>query len=193
VRALTLLVQKYKYRRGLHTPQRATQKAFSAQKALLYRYKSTNTDSEAGLSVRDSEGILGRDPVIEELRAVFVHYVDDRERRGHRGPGRLVVISGQAGIGKATILRRFLGLILDNPSKVRIFKASADAVENKTPYYPWKKILAGLLGVDRYTKLPCPEQFTCFTSTKVQILTQKATRRRQVLNVLALLVQKYKY
>ncbi len=41
-------------------------------------------------------------------------------------------------------------------------------------------------------------QFTCFTSTKVQILTQQwggglALRRMQVLNLLALPVQKYKY
>ena len=40
-------------------------------------------------------------------------------------------------------------------------------------------------------------QFTCFTSTKVQILTQNALEGGEVLNLhallLALLVQKYKY
>jgi hypothetical protein len=36
-------------------------------------------------------------------------------------------------------------------------------------------------------------RFTCFTSTKVQILTQKALEGGEVLDLLALLVQKYKY
>lgn len=102
-------------------------------------------------SVRDSEGILGRDTIIEELRVTFQEYLEQRERLGTKSPGRLVVLSGQAGIGKATVLRRFLGLMSDNHS-VRIVKSSADAVETKTPYYPWKKIFAGLLGVDSNNK-----------------------------------------
>ena len=36
-------------------------------------------------------------------------------------------------------------------------------------------------------------QFTCFTGTKVQILTRKALQPPLVLNLLALLIQKYKY
>ena len=44
---------------------------------------------------------------------------------------------------------RFLGIITErsNPT-VRVLKAAAEAIESKTPYYPWKKIFAKLLGVD---------------------------------------------
>ena len=102
-------------------------------------------------SVFDSEGIIGRDRLIEDLRLILQQYLEQRERGGNAAPAHLVVMSGQAGIGKATVLRRFLGLMTENAS-MRIFKASADPVETKTPYYPWKKIFTGLLGVDGNTK-----------------------------------------
>jgi predicted ATPase len=108
-------------------------------------------------SVRDSEGILGRETLIEELRTILVQYMQDRQPTGApEGAARLIVLSGPAGIGKATVLRRFLGVLVDNGS-VRIFKSAADAVETKTPYYPWKKIFADVLGVDCTTKA---SQFT---------------------------------
>jgi predicted ATPase len=106
-------------------------------------------------SVRDSEGILGRETLIEELRTILLQYLQDRQLTSE-GPARLIVLSGPAGIGKATVLRRFLGVLVDN-SSVRIFKSAADAVETKTPYYPWKKIFADVLGVDCTTKA---SQFT---------------------------------
>jgi len=106
-------------------------------------------------SVRDSEGILGRDTLIEELRTILMQYLQDRQLTSE-GPTRLVVLSGPAGIGKVTVLRRFLGILVDTGS-VRVFKSAADAVETKTPYYPWKKIFADVLGVDSTTKA---SQFT---------------------------------
>jgi hypothetical protein len=53
----------------------------------------------------------------------------------------------------------------------------------------------------KYSALSAGTQFTCFTGTKVQILTQKlgavgrayCGRAAGVLDLLALLVQKYKY
>jgi len=102
-------------------------------------------------SVRDSDGILGRDTLIEELRLALLDYTADYDRLPGQGPGHFVALSGPAGIGKATLLRRFLGLMCDNPA-IRLFKSSADAVETKTPYYPWKKLFAGLLGVDSNNK-----------------------------------------
>lgn len=107
-------------------------------------------------SVRDSDGILGRDKIIEDLRVTLQQYIDDRERLGAGCPARFVVLSGQAGVGKATVLRRFLGLQADIHS-LRTFKSAADAVETKTPYFPWKKIFAGLIGVDDTNR---PTQFT---------------------------------
>jgi hypothetical protein len=108
------------------------------------------------VSVRDSEGILGRDTLIQELRTTLQQYMQDRQELGTAAPGRLVVLSGQAGIGKATVLRRFLGVMVDIGT-VKVFKSSADAVETKTPYYPWKRIFAALLGVDGNNKA---SQFT---------------------------------
>lgn len=40
-----------------------------------------------------------------------------------------------------------LGCVCRDPS-IKVLKASAEAIEAKTPYYPWKKIFAKLLGVD---------------------------------------------
>ena len=36
----------------------------------------------------------------------------------------------------------------------QVCKASVEAVENKTPYHPWKKILAKILGVEISNKVP---------------------------------------
>ena len=99
------------------------------------------------VSVRDSDGILGRDKIIEDLRVCLQQYIEEREQLGTNCRARFVVLSGQAGVGKATVLRRFLGLQADFHA-LRTFKSAADAVETKTPYFPWKKIFAGLLGVD---------------------------------------------
>jgi len=96
--------------------------------------------------VRDNSGILGRDIEINKLRQHLEEYVNAWKRKESL---RCCVISGPAGIGKATVLGRFLGIITErsNPA-VRVLKASAEAIESKTPYYPWKKIFAKLLGVD---------------------------------------------
>jgi len=64
----------------------------------------------------------------------------------------LVAITGQAGIGKAVVLARFLGLVADKYQQLRVLKASGEDIESKTPYYPWKQIFASLVGVDAGSK-----------------------------------------
>jgi putative ribosome biogenesis GTPase RsgA len=50
-------------------------------------------------------------------------YIDERDRLGANCRARLIVLTGQAGIGKATVLRRFLGLQADVHA-LRTFKVS---------------------------------------------------------------------
>ena len=107
-------------------------------------------------SVRDSVDILGRDKLIEELRLILQDFLEMRHQLAESTPTHLIVMSGQAGIGKATVLRRFLGFMTDN-ANMRIFKSSADAVETKTPFFPWKKVFSDILGVDIKNKA---SQFT---------------------------------
>ena len=107
-------------------------------------------------SVRDSVDILGRDKLIEELRLILQDFLEMRHQLAESTPTHVIVMSGQAGIGKATVLRRFLGFMTDN-SNMRIFKSSADAVETKTPFFPWKKVFSDILGVDIKNKA---SQFT---------------------------------
>uniref|UniRef100_A0A7S0EZP1 Guanylate cyclase domain-containing protein n=1 Tax=Hanusia phi TaxID=3032 RepID=A0A7S0EZP1_9CRYP len=105
--------------------------------------------------MHDSEGILGRDKEVEELRSSFAEYLE-HHAADNTCPSHYFVVSGPAGIGKATLLGRFLGLATE-VKNLRILKSTAEAVESKTPYHPWKKVLASLLGVDMNTK---PTQFT---------------------------------
>jgi hypothetical protein len=46
------------------------------------------------------------------------------------------------------VLARFLGLVSQRHPGLRVLKASAEDIESKTPYYPWKQIFATLVGVD---------------------------------------------
>jgi len=96
--------------------------------------------------VRDMQDILGRDIEVNMLRSHLEGYISAWRKKESL---RCVVVSGPAGIGKATVLGRLLGFLNDSRDPtVRVLKASAEAIESKSPYYPWKKIFAKLLGVD---------------------------------------------
>ena len=134
-------------------------------------------------------------------------FVDDWLKAGGHCPCHCISIHGPPGIGKATVLGRLLGLVMDvrrvnlqaaprpargagtasppapslslfnhftlslsplpplaSPPRAgarlsaargwggQVYKASVEAVENKTPYYPWKKIFAKILGVELSSK-----------------------------------------
>jgi class 3 adenylate cyclase/tetratricopeptide (TPR) repeat protein len=61
----------------------------------------------------------------------------------------IAIIEGEAGIGKSQLLASILLWIQAQgiPSAI----ASGDAIEQLTPYYPWRQILSQLLGLDRLT------------------------------------------
>ncbi|EPX64399.1 hypothetical protein D187_005533 [Cystobacter fuscus DSM 2262] len=78
--------------------------------------------------------ITGRDTE----RAVL----DEALRQLPLGRGGPVVLEGEAGIGKSSLVRYFQGQAQDH----HVFQAATDAVESTTLYYAWRGVFADLLG-----------------------------------------------
>ncbi|WP_395853379.1 AAA family ATPase [Cystobacter fuscus] len=74
----------------------------------------------------------------EAERAVL----DEALRQLPSGRGGAVVLEGEAGIGKSSLVRYFQGQAQDH----YVFHAATDAVESTTLYYAWRTLFADLLG-----------------------------------------------
>ena len=64
------------------------------------------------------------------------------------GDGGVVVVEGEAGIGKSTLIADLLEQAASQP--VRALVARGDAIE-RAIYHPWREVFAGLLGLDDAT------------------------------------------
>ena len=79
--------------------------------------------------------LLEREAVLAEL--------DRCQRAAARGAGRLVLLRGEAGVGKTTVIARFLGGL---GSRVRVVRGWCDALATPRPLGPLIDMLAGLSG-----------------------------------------------
>ena len=95
-----------------------------------------------GITVaRDGAGLLEREQVVEGLRDAFS---DARE-----GRGGVVLVPGEAGVGKTTVLRRFCEEV---GSSARVLWGDCDALFTPRPLGPFADI-ARLSGDDRFLEL----------------------------------------
>ncbi|HKH53232.1 MAG TPA: AAA family ATPase [Mycobacterium sp.] len=81
----------------------------------------------------DREMLLERDGVLAELT--------DLRRRADRGAGRLVLLRGEAGVGKTTVIDRFIG---DLDQRVRVLRGWSDPLTTPRPLGPLLDMLAQL-------------------------------------------------
>ncbi|MDX6471005.1 MAG: hypothetical protein QOF75_2808, partial [Gaiellaceae bacterium] len=63
------------------------------------------------------------------------------------GAGRIVVVDGEAGLGKSRLLAEAIALAKGRGLRVHV--GECQAFGTHTSYFPWQEIWAGLLGVDR--------------------------------------------
>ncbi|CAK0739562.1 putative Adenylate/guanylate cyclase domain-containing protein [Gammaproteobacteria bacterium] len=65
----------------------------------------------------------------------------------HReGRGAVVVIEGEAGIGKSRLVGRFMEQARER--RLSVLFGAADAIDRGTAYFPWRGVLTTLLGLD---------------------------------------------
>jgi class 3 adenylate cyclase len=70
--------------------------------------------------------------------------LDEALRQLPLGRGGPVVLEGEAGIGKSSLVRYLQGRAREYP--LRVLQAATDAVESTTLYYAWRAIFADILG-----------------------------------------------
>lgn len=98
--------------------------------------------SVVGEAIGTRESRQGGMPLVgreAELRAVL-EVVDE----ARRGPGRLVEIAGEPGIGKTRLVQEVIARSQD----FRAFQARCEEYEASTPYYPMRAVLRALLEID---------------------------------------------
>ena len=66
-----------------------------------------------------------------------------------RGEGEVVVIQGEAGIGKSRLLADLVDIA--KASECHVFQGFATAIEKSTLYFAWREVLLQLLGVTPHT------------------------------------------
>ena len=84
------------------------------------------------LTSRSRGGILGRDELMESLRIAA-------DQAG-AGKGRLLILQGDAGIGKSALLL-WLGQLLQDVRRVPVYRGDASMIERHSPYRAWIPII----------------------------------------------------
>jgi class 3 adenylate cyclase/tetratricopeptide (TPR) repeat protein len=92
------------------------------------------------------ERLVGRERELTQLGSLL--------RRAAAGQGRLVVLTGEAGVGKSRLAAEAVRLAAD--SGFAAFHGAARATETETSYLLWRPVCRRLLGVDG--KAPVPAQ-----------------------------------
>ncbi len=67
-----------------------------------------------------------------------------------QGPSAVIAIEGDAGVGKSTLLRRFMGSA--RALGVRTVYGDGEGIEQSTAYWPWRRVIEEWLGLDDLDK-----------------------------------------
>ena len=102
-------------------------------------YTPLVVDRRRSRQVGDGSRLAGRHREIAAIEAVL-------EDVGS-GRSRLLVIEGEPGVGKSRLVAHLLGQA-DRRGLVSVV-AEADGVQQSTPYFPWRRCLTSLTGMDQ--------------------------------------------
>jgi predicted ATPase/class 3 adenylate cyclase len=104
----------------------------------LYRAAGRRPGTGAGTSRRAGFPLVGRDPERYWLVSALDHL--------DKGEGGVVVLEGEAGIGKSRLLAEVMGLAAERG--IRWVGGVGDPVERVVAYHAWRDVFAALLGVE---------------------------------------------
>ena len=88
------------------------------------------------------------------------------------GGGTTVLVLAEAGLGKSALVASLLRSA--GASRVRSFTAAADAIERSTPYFAWRSVFAGLLGLSGEEDLPALETLAAARVERLESLARLA-------------------
>lgn len=121
------------------------------------------------ISVREAGRLVGRQTEVSLLQATLEGL--------QAGQGRILLVEGEAGIGKTRLVREFAYMVrLQNGSGLL---GSAHAKEQQTPYFAWRDIISAYFGLD--TNDPLSERQTKVQQV-VQTILPEHTERLPLLN-----------
>ncbi|MGQ9706309.1 MAG: tetratricopeptide repeat protein [bacterium] len=89
------------------------------------------------LLVSERRSIIGRDREVDEM----TRYIKDVRD----GKGTILIIDGEAGIGKTRLVEEALSIAVDN--NFRIYKGDCTGFGRDIPFYPWRSILNDIFGL----------------------------------------------
>lgn len=93
--------------------------------------------------------LFGRDVELARIRAAV-------DRLASGGAGGVVVIEGEAGIGKSSLLSHFRRQAEDLLLSVR--EGAGDPIERGTPYHAWRDVVSGILDLPAFADVGLREQ-----------------------------------
>ena len=93
----------------------------------------------------ESGPVFGRDSEISLLE----RSLDDL---GSRGQGGVIVLEGEAGIGKSRLIEFLIAKAAEHD--FRVFSGAGSAIEDSTPYFGWRSILRDALGLSDVPQNP---------------------------------------
>ncbi|MCA9705454.1 MAG: AAA family ATPase [Myxococcales bacterium] len=86
-------------------------------------------------------------PIVGRARERAVLH-EEVERLRSAGTAGVVLLEGEAGIGKSSLLRDLVEHARSGPRALPVLVAAADALESSTAFYAWRAVFWGLLGVE---------------------------------------------
>jgi class 3 adenylate cyclase len=119
--------------------------SLKGQSESVIAYRPLAAVRAAGMKERVDK-FIGRDSELARMHAVLQELLD-------HGKNQVVVVEGDAGIGKTHLLYGFMQQIADQP--VRVIAGAGDAIERTTSYLAWHHVLLDLLNLEA---IPAPER-----------------------------------
>ncbi len=114
------------------------------KKTPIWGYRPQSLHSpDASIETMTELNMVGRRSELHTLERSLTALV-------RHGPSMLIALEGDAGVGKSTLLRRFLGVA--RARGVRTVYGDGEGIEQPTAYWPWRRIIKDWLALDGLDK-----------------------------------------